>query len=241
MTRLRGSARGLSHVIAVATAVWCLGLLARAVETSCVIAGMGVVDTPATPPTAGAPAIHGVGGIARDVADLLSMPSGLAIGALAFLAVGSVLIVHRSRSERAGATFIALAVWGSLALSQTEIRAILEGNGHTVWHLAARVGIVVGSLALTWRWIEDIALAASLLPNDDPHPVDRATDEEATHVATLGPSGRGSASRQLSSALGIRERSHGAIADPGLSGRGSPIPRVMPTHDDEPQPASSGV
>jgi hypothetical protein len=46
---------------------------------------------------------------------------------------------------------------------------------------------------------------------------------------------------QLSSALGIRERSHGAIADPGLSGRGSPIPRVMPTHDDEPQPASSGV
>ena len=170
-----------------------------------------------------------------------AISSIIAIGALAFLAVGSVLIVHRSRSERAGATFIALAVWGSLALSQTEIRAILEGNGHTVWHLAARVGIVVGSLALTWRWIEDIALAASLLPNDDPHPVDRATDEEATHVATLGPSGRGSASRQLSSALGIRERSHGAIADPGLSGRGSPIPRVMPTHDDEPQPASSGV
>jgi len=229
MQRLRGLSRGIARVIAVATAVWCFGLLARSVETSCVLAGHGVVDGAETSLTAGAAVITGVRDIARFTADALSVPSVLSVAALAAVSLGSILVIVRSRSDKAGATFAALAIYGALALSRTEIAAILDHSGHSAWHLAARLGLALGSIALAWRWIEDVALAGSLAPNDDPHAVDARTDIEASRVARSGPSTTDAASRRLRDAL--RSETTVSGGEPGLSGRGSPIPRVMPDQD----------
>lgn len=229
MQRLRGLSRGISRVIATATAVWCFGLLARAVETSCVLAGHGVVDGEDASLTAGAAVITGVRDVARFAGDTLAIPSVLAIAALAAVALGSILVIVRSRTDKAGATFAALAIYGALALSKTEIASILEHGGDTAWHLAARLGLALGSIALAWRWIEDVALAASLAPDDDPHAVDARTDIEASRVARQGPSTTDAASRRLRDALKSETSISGA--EPGLSGRGSPIPRVLPDQD----------
>ena len=228
MTRLRGLSRGVSRVIALATAVLCAGLLARAVHSSCVIAAHGVHPGSAEDLTAGAAVIGTVGDFARTVADFLSLPALLSIAALAAVALGSLLVVVRSQSDRAGATFFALAVFAALTLSRTEARTMLDDGGHTAWHLAARIGLAVGVCVLAWRWIEDVALAASLLPSDDPHPVDAAADREAEHIATHGPLSADAASRRLRQAL-RSESNHDA--EPALHGRGSPVPRVMPTHE----------
>ena len=228
MTRVRGLSRGVTRVIAVATAVWCLGLLARAVESSCVLAGTGVVDGAEAGLTAGAATITSIREIARFSAELLSVPSVLAAGGLAAVALGSLLVILRSRSDKAGATFAALAVYGALALSRTEITSILDGTSHSVTHMLARLGLVVGSCVLAWCWIEDVALAASLAPSDDPHEVDPAADREAAHIAKHGPMHGNAASRRLHEVL----RSEPVANEPGLHGRGSPIPRFMPTHDE---------
>jgi len=121
-------------------------------------------------------------------------------------------------------------VFGALALSRTEIHAILDGSGHTLTHMLARLGLVIGTGALVWRWIEDVALAASLAPNDDPHAVDAAADREAAHIAKHGPLNTDAASRRLREVL--RTESESPAHEPGLHGRGSPIPRLMPTHDE---------
>ena len=230
MMRIRGLSRGISRVIAVSAAVWCFGLLARAVETSCVLAGHGVVDGGDASLTAGAAVITGIRDVARFTADMLSVPSALAVAALASVALGSLMVILRSRSDKAGATFAALAIFGALALSRTEVGSILDGGGHTLTHMLARLGLVVGTCALVWRWIEDVALAASLAPNDDPHAVDAAADREAAHIAKHGPLNTDASSRRLREVL--RTESGSAAHEPGLHGRGSPIPRVMPTHDE---------
>jgi len=229
MKRLRGLSRGISRVIAVATAVWCFGLLARAVETSCVLAGHGVVDGADASLTAGAAVISGVRDVARFTGDALSVPAVLAIAGLAAVSLGSLMVILRSRSDKAGATFAALAVYGALALSRTEISSILDHSGHSAWHLAARLGLALGSIALAWRWIEDVALAASLAPDDDPHAVDARTEVEASRLARQGPSTMDASSRRLRDAL--KTQSPLASGEAGLSGRGSPIPRVMPEED----------
>ena len=225
MTRLRGLSRGVSRVIALATAVLCAGLLARAVHTSCIIAAHGVTPGSAEDLTAGAAVIGTVGDFARMAADVLSVPSMLAVAALAAVALGSLLVVVRSQSDRAGATFFALAVFAALTLSRTEARAMLDDGGHTAWHLAARIGLAIGVCVLAWRWIEDVALASSLLPSDDPHAVDAAADREAEHIATHGPLSTDAASRRLRQALRAESKED---AEPALHGRGSPVPRVMP-------------
>jgi len=228
MTRLRGLSRGVSRVIALATAVLCAGLLARAVQTSCVIASHGVTPGGGEDLTAGAAVIGTVGDLARAAADFLSAPSMLSVAALAAVALGSLMVVVRSRSDRAGATFLALAVFAALTLSRTEARAMLDDGGHTAWYLAARIGLAIGACILAWRWVEDVALAASLLPSDDPHEVDAAADREAAHIATHGPLTTDAASRRLREALRTESAESG---EPGLHGRGSPIPRVLPTQD----------
>lgn len=227
MHRNRGLARGISRVIAIGTAIWCFGLLARAVETSCVIAGSGVVNEGDAGLTAGAAAISGIRDVARFTADAMSVPSVLAIGGLAAVALGSLMVIVRSRSDKAGATFAALALYGALAISRTEVVAILDGSGQSIWHMLARLGLVAGSCALAWRWVEDVALASSLAPSDDPHEIDARTDREAAHIARNGPLTTDASSRRLRDALKM-ETTVGA-AEPGLHGRGSPIPRVMPT------------
>ena len=235
MQRVRGLSRGISRVIAVATAVWCFGLLARAVESSCVLAGHGVVDGDEAALTSGAAVITGVRDIARFAGDALSVPAVLAIAGLAAVSLGSLMVILRSRSDKAGATFAALAVYGALALSRTEIASILDHSGHSAWHLAARLGLAVGSIALAWRRIEDVALAASMAPDDDPHAVDARTDVEASRLARQGPANIDASSRRLRDALKSETTVMGA--DSGLSGRGSPIPRVLPDQD---APVGSG-
>ena len=93
------------------------------------------------------------------------------------------------------------------------------------------VGLVVVSALLAWRWIEDVALAAAVAPTVDPLAIDARIDNEAAESARNGPISRDSASRQLRGVLGIASRVE-FIEESGLSGRGSPIPRVMP--NDEP-------
>ncbi len=235
MKRVRGLSRGVTRVIAVLCATWCLGLLARAVETSCVIAGAGVVDGGPESLTAGAAVIASIREVARFTAELLTIPSALAISGLAAAALGSLMVILSSRSDKAGATFAAITIFGALALSRTEVNAILDGSGHTLWHMLARIGLVVGTCALVWRWIEDVALAASLAPNDDPHHVDPAADREAAFIAKHGPARNDAASRRLHEVLKQEQVQRGN--EPGLHGRGSPIPRMMPTHD-EPLPGA---
>ena len=234
MKRLRGQAHGISRVIAVATAVWCLGLLARAVETSCVIASNGIAPEASGNMDAGTATITGIRDVARYIADLMTIPSSLAIAALATVALGSLMVIVRSRSERAGATFAALAVYGALALSRTEVAGILDGTAQSVWYMAARIGLVIGSCALAWRWIEDISLAGAIGPSDDPHEVDARFDTEAAHVARTGPSTTDAASRRLRDVV-IGEGKRQTTV--GLHGHGSPIPRVLPDQD---EPVGSG-
>jgi hypothetical protein len=228
MKRLRGQAHGISRVIAVATAVWCLGLLARAVETSCVIAGNGIAPEAGGDMDAGVATITGIRDVARYIADVMTIPSSLAIAALATVALGSLMVIVRSRSERAGATFAALAVYGALALSRTEVAGILDGAGQSAWFLAARLGLVLGSCALAWRWIEDISLAGAIGPSDD------RADLEAAHVARTGPSTTDAASRRLRDVVIGEGKRQSTV---GLHGHGSPIPRVLPDQD---TPVGSG-
>ncbi|MFM1805638.1 MAG: hypothetical protein RL136_2517 [Planctomycetota bacterium] len=229
LPRFRGFARSVGRVVAIGTALVCLGLLARGVQTSCEIAGHGVEVASPEGLGAGAAVIGSIRDGARYTADFLSVPAMLAIGALAAVALGSVMVILRSRSDKAGATFFALAVFAALTLSRSEARAMLDDSNHDAWHLAARVGLALGACLLAWRWIEDVALAASMLPSDDPHEVDPLADREAQHIATHGPMHTDANSRRLRDALrtdSIREE-----PEPGLHGRGSPIPRVMPAQD----------
>ena len=117
MNRVRGQARGISRVVALTTAVWCLGLLARAVETSCVVAGSGIAPDSSSGLDAGAASITGIRDMARFTADLMVIPSSLAVAGLAAVALGSLIVLVRSNSDRAGATFAALALYGALAPS----------------------------------------------------------------------------------------------------------------------------
>lgn len=229
MQRFRRFSRGVTRVIAVATAVWCLALLARAVESSCVIAGAGVVDGSDSALTAGAAVITGIRDVARFVAEALVLPAVLAVSALAAVALGSILVIVRSATDRAGATFAALAIFGAFAISRNELQAMLDGSGHTVLHMLARLGLVAGTCALAWRWIEDVALAASLTADEDPHHVDAAHDREAARIAKHGPASGDAASRRLREVL--KSETIAPANEPGLHGRGSPIPRMMPSDD----------
>ena len=228
MNRVRGQARGISRVVALTTAVWCLGLLARAVETSCVVAGSGIAPDSSSGLDAGAASITGIRDMARFTADLMVIPSSLAVAGLAAVALGSLIVLVRSNSDRAGATFAALALYGALAMSRTEIDGVLSGSSHSVWFMVARLGLVAGSCALAWRWIEDISLAGAPAPSDDPHEIDIRTDREAAHVARTGPSTQDASSRRLRDAL-IGEGKRQTTV--GLHGHGSPIPRVLPDQE----------
>jgi hypothetical protein len=230
MKRIRGLARGISRVIAVSTAIWSIGLLSRAVENACALAGQGVAEGTETGFAHGTGAINGVGDIARFCADVLVMPSMLAVCGLAAVALGSIFVIVRSRTDRAGATFAALAIYGGLALSRAEFAWVLDGSSHTLLGMVARIGLALGGCALAWRWIEDIALAASLEISDDPHAIDARTDLEAARLAKRGPSTTDNASRRLQSALKAEAPLTGGN-EPGLHGRGSPIPRVLPDQD----------
>lgn len=228
MKRLRGQASGISRVIAFATGAWCIALLARAVETACVLAGSGIAPDPVGNMDAGAATITGIRDIARFTADTMTIPATLAIAGLATVALGSILILVRSRSERAGATFAALALYGALALSRTEVAGILDGGSHSAWYLIARLGLVAGGCALAWRWIEDVSLAGAIGPSDDPHEVSSRIEIEAAHVARTGPSTTDASSRRLRDAIVGETKRQTTV---GLHGHGSPIPRVLPDQD----------
>lgn len=228
MKRLRGQAHGISRVVAVATAALTIGLLSRAVENACVIASSGIAPDAASNMDAGAATITGIRDIARFTADAMTIPSTLAVAALATVALGSIMVLVRSRSERAGATFAALALYGALALSRTEVASVLDGTNHSVWYLAARLGLVAGSCVLAWRWIEDISLAGAIGPSEDPHEVSSRIELEAAHVARTGPSTTDAASRRLRDALVGETKRQTTV---GLHGHGSPIPRVLPDQD----------
>ena len=122
-------------------------------------------------------------------------------------------------------------LFGSLALGRNEVSPVLARATPSLVGLAAVVGLVVVSALLAWRWIEDVALAAAVAPTVDPLAIDARIDNEAAESARNGPISRDSASRQLRGVLGIASRVE-FIEESGLSGRGSPIPRVMP--NDEP-------
>jgi hypothetical protein len=138
------------------------------------------------------------------------------------------MVLVRSRSERFGATFAALALYGALALSRTEVAGVLDGSGQSAWYLAARIGLVIGSCALAWNWIEDVSLAGAIGPSDDPHEVPSRIEVEAAHVARTGPSTTDAASRRLRDALVGETKRQTTV---GLHGHGSPIPRVLPDQD----------
>ena len=179
----------------------------------------------------GVPLIGRIGAAAGVAADAMVPLSMFAMGGLAALALASFFIVVRTHSPRAGAVLTALVLFGSLALGRDEVGPVLARATPSLVALAAVVGLVVVSALLAWRWIEDVALAAAVAPTVDPLAIDARIDNEAAESARNGPISRDSASRQLRGVLGIASRVE-FIEESGLSGRGSPIPRVMP--NDEP-------
>lgn len=237
---LAGLARALSRAIALSTAIWCLGVLARAGETACRLAthGAGKPDHPEATnlAEAGSPGTIALGRAFSSAADLLLTPSLVAAGALAGLALASFLIIIRGRSVRAGATTLALAAFAGFALAGSETRALLSVVEPSWIGVVARGAIAVASAVLAWRWIEDVALAAALVPLVDPHAIDAELDREAAAAASRGLDDRDAASRRLDRALGGsagvgRIERLVAAEEPHLHGQGSPIPRFMPEDD----------
>lgn len=231
MSPLDGLARGLTRGIVCAGVIWCAAPLARAIEVSCALAS-GEVTPPTTGVTeAGVPLIARIGEMSGVLADGLVSVSLLAGSALAALALGSFFVIVRGCSPRAGAATASLAIFGSIAFAREDMGAVLATNSASILHILVPVLIVIASALICWRWIEDVALAAALAPAVDPLSIDAATDHEASDSARKGPIARDAASRQLRGALGFSGSSE-VIDEPGLHGRGSPIPRVMP--DDGP-------
>ena len=228
---LRGVARGLNRAIVCTVIAWSLSPIARAVEVSCVLASKGAPQTSATDAAVGVPLIVRIGSAAGIAADSLAPLSLLSLGALAALALCSFFLLVRSQSPRAGGVVSSLVVFGALALAREEVGPVLTSATPSLVALAAMIGIVAVSAALGWRWVEDVALAAAFAPMVDPLAIDPHVDCEAATAARNGPMARDAASRQLHGALGIMQRVE-FVEDSGLSGRGSPIPRVMPS--DEP-------
>lgn len=247
-SELAGLARALSRAIALSTAIWCLGVLARAGETACRLATQGTNDPGhgdgASVAQSGTPGTIALGRALSSAADLLLTPAMLAAGALAGLAVASFLIIVRGRSVRAGATTLALAAFAGFALAGSETRALLAVVEPSWLGVLARVAIAVASAVLAWRWIEDVALAAALVPLVDPMAIDAELDREAAAAASRGVDARDAASRRLDHALG-GSSSAGRIErmveaeEPHLHGQGSPIPRFMPS--DEVSTPAGGV
>lgn len=238
---LTGLARALTRAIALATAIWCLGIVARAGEAACRLAGAGP-EAAKGPDAAGVPAVVALTRAMTSAADLLLTPSLLATGALAGLAVASFLVIIRGRSLRAGATTLALGLFAGFALGGAETRALLSVVEPGWFAIGSRVAIAVASAAIAWRWIEDVSLAAALVPLVDPHAIDAALDQEAAAAASRGFDDRDAATRRLDRVLG--EGGGGGrieriveATEPHLHGQGSPIPRTMPA-DDLPSPAS---
>lgn len=227
MSSSQGLARSFTRVIATATAVWSLGLVAKIAHQSAILARPPQKVFDGAESGTGAPAISATEEWAGFAARALETPATLAVAALAALALGSLIIVARGSSNRCGATVIALALYGALALSSGVTQSLFASgdDGVTIWQIGFEVVVLLGMAALGWRWIEEVALAAALGPREDPHAIDAKTDREAAEDAERGPSGRGF-SRHLNKALGERKE-----PDAGLSGAGSPIPRVMPEDD----------
>lgn len=226
-----GMARALTRAIVCTALVWCLSPLARAIEIACVLASVGAPQTTTNDAAVGVPLIGRIGAAAGVAADAMVPLSMFAMSGLAALALASFFIVVRTQSPRAGAVLTALVLFGSLALGRNEVGPVLARATPSLVALAAVVGLVVVSALLAWRWIEDVALAAAVAPTVDPLAIDARIDNEAAESARNGPISRDSASRQLRGVLGIASRVE-FIEESGLSGRGSPIPRVMP--NDEP-------
>jgi hypothetical protein len=237
---LAGLAQALSRAIALATVVWCLGVLARAGETACRLATHGTQAPEGEPATSvaasGSPGTIALGRAFSSAAELLLTPSLVAAGALAGLALASFLIIIRGRSVRAGATTLALAAFAGFALAGSETRALLSVVEPSWIGVVSRGAIAVASAVLAWRWIEDVALAAALVPLVDPHAIDAELDREAAAAASRGLDGRDAASRRLDRALGGvpgvgRIERLVEAEEPHLHGQGSPIPRFMPEDD----------
>ncbi len=226
-----GMARGLTRAIVCTALVWCLSPLARAIEIACVLASADAPRAATSEASVGVPLITRIGSAAGVAADALVPISMFAIGGLAALALASFFLIARTQSPRAGAALTALVLFGSLSLGRDEVTPVLASATPSLVALAAAVGLVAISALLAWRWIEDVALAAAVAPIADPLAIDPRIDLEAAESARMGPISRDSASRHLRGALGLTGRID-LVEDPGLSGRGSPIPRVMP--DDEP-------
>lgn len=224
MSSHQGIARSFTQAIAIATAVGALGLIAQIAHQGAILARPPQKVFDGADGATGAPAISTTEEWAGLAARLLETPSMLSVSALAALALGSLIIVARGSSARCGATVIALALYGALALSSDVTRSLFAPSeeGARLYMIVFEAVALFGVAAIAWRWIEEVALAAALGPREDPHAIDAQTDREAAEDAERGPSTRGH-SRHLNKALSERKDQ-----DPGLSGAGSPIPRVMP-------------
>ena len=237
---LEGLARGVSRTISAASALWCLALTARVAQIACDLAGgreasaQHVGDQSAST-NAGLPAIASVSSWCAMVADTLAAPAFLATGALAALALASFMVIIRGRSVRAGATTVALALYATLLVSRDEARGLLATTDPSMFALLVRAAIAVGCVCLAWRWVEDVALAAALAPKEDPLSIDEATEREATLAGARGMDSSDAASRRLDRVLHRPSAQQQGIdsiqAEPGLHGKGSPIPRMMPSDD----------
>lgn len=227
MSSHQGIARSFTRAIAIATAVGALGLVAKIAHQGAILARPPQKVFDGADGATGAPAISAIEEWAGFAARALETPAMLSVAALAALALGSLIIVARGSSARCGATVIALALYGALALSSEVTRTLFAPSeeGARLPMIAFEAVSLFGVAALAWRWIEEIALAAALGPREDPHAIDAQTDREAAEDAERGPTTRG-VSRHLNKALAEQKD-----RDPGLSGAGSPIPRVMPDDD----------
>ncbi len=239
-TDLEGLARGLSRTISAATALWSVALIARVAQIACDLSGgrealASHAAQKGDSANAGLPAIASVSSWCGMVADTLAAPAFLATGALAALALASFMVIMRGRSVRAGATTVALALYATLLVSRDEARGLLGTVDPSMFALLVRAAVAVGCVCLAWRWIEDVALAAALAPKVDPLSIDEATEREATLAGVRGMDTSDAVSRRLDRALqrpSAQQHEFESIqSEPGLHGKGSPIPRMMPSDD----------
>jgi len=228
--------RRLIRAIAVCTLIFVTPLLARAVELSCALA---LGDSAADASRGSDMSVVGhIGETAGIVASSMVGLSGMAAAALAALALATLLLAIRARTPRIGSTLTSLALFAAIATHAPELRGSLAALSAGAFGIAVTVAVVLATVVLATRWIEDVALTVALEKSSDPLAISADMDAEARDAARCGVSSVDQASYRLAGALG-RHGGTGAFAeavieDVGLSGKGSPIPCRMP--DDGPLP-----
>lgn len=223
-------ARSLIRVIWVSTAVWVLLPMTKTVQLACLL-GVGDPLAPAARSDDGL-LIARLAEWSGMLALGLSPVSTFAVGSLVALALACLLIEARSVAPRVGATIVALALYGGVALNLVEIREAMLALTPGLVGIAVSILMAMSSLILAWRWVENVALSAALLPREDPLAISPEVDAEAGSRAQRGVDAVNMSTSRLTGAFQRFVRESSMAEEPGLSGRGSPIPRRLP--EDEP-------